>query len=293
MKKIILKYKNSKIKKRFRNNKKFIFPIISIKEDIKNKKIFFLPFQGEFGWYISQFVRRVYCEKALHKVLATEKGHECLFPNVDEFFYDYKNSDDIKDAEKRSLSKSNKFIQNVNNIKEDILKKYPRFKDYTFLDPFIYLNSDILSCNVPIKPVNKYNIKTDIVITPRFRLRSRRRNYKGWSLTIEGLKKKGYSIGSLGKKELSLDYKGLVDIQSWDYGEVDACVELIQNSKLVISTCCGLYQLAILLQKPILLIMNGKLIGPEEFQRNKDVYFKKVSINPNDIIKEVINYFSI
>jgi hypothetical protein len=51
-------------------------------------KHFFLPWQGEFGCFITSFVRAVHTWPSEYKVVACSSGDKCLFPTADEVFHD-------------------------------------------------------------------------------------------------------------------------------------------------------------------------------------------------------------
>ena len=64
----------------------------------KTEYVCFLPWWGEFGWYIMNHVKRVHGYNHSKKIVCIKFGHECLFPSAHDFYYDWPVVPDIKKA---------------------------------------------------------------------------------------------------------------------------------------------------------------------------------------------------
>jgi hypothetical protein len=103
----------------------------------------------------------------------------------------------------------------------------------------------------------------DFTICPRRRKWGHNKNWNGWFTVARELKRAGRTVFAAGAKETS--YLGVQhDDASWAYGRsLDAAIEAMRQTRLVIATDAGLAHLAILVGVPLLLIgSNGGLIAP-------------------------------
>ena len=210
----------------------------------------FLPWMGEFGWYIMNHVKRVHGYNHLKKIVCIKRGHECLFPTASEFYYNWK--DVIPDHKKAGVGKPKEKLEE--RIKEEILAQYG---DVTFLSPQDTSWAEKTSlAEYHFVPENKlnYGLKVDVVITPRKRKLDAQRNFQHWQRLVNALIAKGLSVGACGHVNSSYtDIRGL-KYRSWDYTDVDSDVEMIKKAKVVVSQESGLAYLTMLCEKPLFII---------------------------------------
>jgi hypothetical protein len=215
--------------------------------DLNPPKVCFLPWVGEFGWYIMNHVKRIHGYNSQHKIACIKRGHECLFPTVAEFFYDWQ---DIPPDKKAGVSK---------NPHEEELKARLRdkFGDVLFANPQDTSWEEKTSlANFTFKPVplHNHNFSVDVVIAPRHRRIDPNRNYKNWQKLANRLGKLGYAVAACGTQKESFNLRGV--IRSWNYIDVDTDVEIINKAKVVIVQDSGLAYLAMLCDKPLIIIGN-------------------------------------
>ena len=227
----------------------------------------YLPWRNEFGTLISDFCRWINGQKSDHKIVCCKKGHEALFPSAKDFYYDWEDiSDDWKRGMKTFRSKHQR--QFLDQLTVKLKQEYP---EANIIEHPVHRRTPIRKhCNFIPKPTKLFGISCDIVIAPRFRKYAAHRNYDHWPAVAEGLIKAGYKLGAIGAKDLSLDIDG-IDVKSWDHNDtkfgVNADIELIRSSKLVIATDSGLAHLSILCQAPTKIIYGEEGILPGNNRR--------------------------
>ena len=131
-----------------------------------DNKIIFMSFQGELGWFVL-YIRLIYSLKCVEKVVCCKRGEEFFFPNVTSFIYDYPI---ITSSDKEK--KGTRILPEEIEFKKQFEERYP---DY-FIFHASYWRQFYGLDYVPIEPQKTYNLKCDIVIGPRLRLRRRRKN---------------------------------------------------------------------------------------------------------------------
>jgi ADP-heptose:LPS heptosyltransferase len=248
-------------------------------------RVCFLPWVGEFGWYIMNHVKRVHGYKSPYKIACIKKGHECLFPTVNEFFYNWA---DIPPSKKAGVSKNPRKAALKTKLRE-------KYNNVIFADPQDTSWAEKKSLAkfkfIP-KPSGRHDFKVDVAIAPRRRKVDPLRNYKHWQRLVDRLTKRGYSVAACGTKTESFELEGL-SARSWDYTDVDTDVEIFNSAKIVISQDSGLAYLAMLCGRPII------ILGPcqkdvIELHRNEEAFIRYIRTQEGphrafDKIMELIN----
>ena len=254
----------------------------------KNKYVCFLPFKGEFGWYLMTFVKRVQGYNHDNKIVCIKSGHECLFPKAKQFFYDWQ---DIPDHMKAGIHE--KFDH------EEIIKEKIRIKlntnDIHFCSPSetSWDEKTSLAFNTFI-PQSQHNfgLKTDVVITPRNRKIDPHRNWKqeNWQLVVDKLLEYNITVGVCGASNSTFKLNN-IKYKSYDYIDIDSDIELINNAQLVITQESGLAYLSYLCERPTFIIDHcHKEIA--DLHRNQHIVFIELCFqvwdNPIKLAQEVI-----
>jgi hypothetical protein len=243
----------------------------------QNKYVCFLPFRGEFGWYIQTFVKRIHGYNHHNKIVCTKRGHECLFPSAQRFYYDWQDADDTIKA------------GILSNTDEDLLKKniidYMQTEDIFFLSPSetSWAEKESLA-NITFIPQSLHNLglKTDVVIAPRNRMIDAHRNatQTSWQTLVNELVQQNISVGVCGAANSSFN---LVNIKhkAYEHIDVDSDVELINNAKLIIVHESGMQYLSFLCERPTFCI-DHYLGASSDLHRKLSVPFKLLKNILND-----------
>lgn len=250
---------------------------------LNNKYICFLPFRGEFGWYLVTHVKRVHGFNHTNKITCIKPGHECLFPTAQHFFYDWQ---DCLDEEKAGI---------VLNQDEDIIKE--KIKQIYNTDDISFASSsevsweekDSLANHVFIpQHKNNHNLKVDIAITPRKRKIDTLRNWgcNNWQLVVDHLVQQNITVGVCGTQDTSCSLKNVL-YKSYDYIDIDSDVEMMHSAKLVVTQETGLQYLSFLCKRPTLCIGNYQ---GGDLHKDPHVFFKNVAAHPETLIKEITTY---
>jgi hypothetical protein len=251
-----------------------------------NKYVCFLPFIGEFGWYIQTFVKRIHGYNHSNKIVCTKKGHECLFPSAQQFYYDWK---DVDDNIKMGI---------LSNIDENVVKN--KIIDYMQTDDIFFLSPSETSweeketlANITFIPQSLHNLglKTDVVIAPRNRVVDARRNDKqeNWQILVNELLQKNISVGVCGAANSSFNLDNIKH-KSYDHIDVDSDVELINNAKLAIVHESGMQYLSFLCEKPTFCI-DHYLGESSNLHRKPSVIFKELKYflgSPKKLVDEIM-----
>jgi hypothetical protein len=259
---------------------------------METDSVFFLPWQGEFGCYITSFIRAVHTWPSAKKTVACLRGHECLFPSAEGFYHDY---EELVPARRRSGSSATRWVrQHLDLLQERILAGHPHYREHTFVMPFMKYDcfssaQEVITARFVPRIVPRH-LATDVVITPRLRAVHTERNLGFWQEVVDGLKAHGLSVGAVGQKDTSLSLSN-VDINSWDFEGIDACIEMMQNAKIVVAQNTGLAHLAVFLEAPMIMMHSSDgMICWMEQQRNKRVFFKIIPADPRLAINEALEY---
>ena len=250
----------------------------------------FLPFIGEFGWYIMTYVKRFHYFDHQNKMVCCKPGHECLFPTASGYYYDWQ---DVSDSCKAGILQNEK----EDEIKAGILSfnlKHMNYADTHFVSPSEVSwdeKASLAAFNFIPQARKDHSISADIVIAPRNRTIDAQRNWTKdkWQTVVDALVAKGITVAICGTKETSFDLNG-VSHRSWDYIDVDTDVELMNKAKLVIVQESGLAYLSYLCKRPTILMDHPHEIGA--LHRNPDVFYKNVNAwsNPQLLIDAIVAF---
>ena len=236
-------------------------------------KVCFLPWSGEFGWYLMVHVRRVHKHNADYKIVCCAPGEECLYPTANEFYH---YTDFTPDCQKRHGKPISQ--QDAAEIKSYFKQRGDR--GITYIDAaFDRKGSQYRYEAVQVQPAPQTarNIKTDILVAPRLRagLDEDRRNLGYWDDIVRALADKGHKVGLIGSKELSYDINIDGVVRSWDISDtVDCIVDMMYNTGMVISSNSGMAHLAILCQTVPLCVLGHK--GGPAFTWMKGQWSQKI-----------------
>lgn len=219
----------------------------------KTDYVCFMPWLGEFGWYIMNHVKRIHGYNHPNKIICIKKGHECLFPTAKHFFYDW---EDVPDTQKAGVGVVSAAEAEI--IKEKVTRQFGS-SSITFISPSDTSweeKTSLAHFHFNPKPLENHGFQTDVVIAPRKRRIDRLRNLTCWQKLIDRLTAQGLTVSACGNLEASVtDLSGL-KYKSWDYTDVDSDVELIQSAKVFVGQESGLMYLAMLCEKPLFILDN-------------------------------------
>ncbi|HUT93890.1 MAG TPA: hypothetical protein VMY37_30785 [Thermoguttaceae bacterium] len=254
-------------------------------------KHFFLPWQGEFGCFITSFIRAVHTWPSEYKVVACRPGYECLFPTANEFFFDY--SQILPDRKKRGRSARPWVRKRLQDLEASIRSRHPEYAAFEFVLPFMkyhcYRDTDVVTTR--FRPViAEQGLATDVVITPRNRRYVAKRNLPFWQEIVDALKQEGYSVGIVGHPDTTVQLQN-VDLLSWHHGDMEPSIDLIRNSKIVLAQNTGVAHLCVFLAEPMLLMLSSKgMLCWMEAQRDPNVFFKTITPDPVIAVRESLAY---
>lgn len=253
--------------------------------------ICFLPFRGEFGWYLCSYVRMIhrYNGYANTKIVCIKPGHECLFPSANAFFYDWK---DIPDEHKAGIIS----MEDEGEIKRKVIEQFGQ-EDIEFISPSI-VNWDnrhtFFQYNFVPQPMVKRNLTVDVVITPRKRKIDPHRNWDctNWQIVVNELVKKGYTVGVCGTKDTSCELQNVLH-KSYDHTDIDSDVELMMGAKLVITQESGLQYLSFMCRRPTFCIGHYHKDHGADLYRDLSVPFRELGEpagNPYWTIDQIVSF---
>jgi len=223
---------------------------IPVLEQIKrgsNQPCVFLPFMGEFGFFINTFIRFVHYFKCPKKIVCCRHGEEIFFPSADEFIYDW---DDFQKDEKRLGANIPQGDAKYKKLKQDFHKRYPHHQLIEVGHEISYRFVQFMP--IPLDPFCE-EIDVDVVIGPRNRGRDSQRNYPRdkWQKIIDSLKE--YKVGIVGHPDTTFDFPE-VAVRNWEYERpLDALVTMLKNCRLFISTDTGTSHIAAMCGCPMLI----------------------------------------
>lgn len=249
----------------------------------------FLPFRGELGWYLMSYVRMIHGYDHPNKIVCIKRGHECLFPTAQNFFYDWS---DIPDDHKAGVIP----MDDEEEIKDRIMLQFPHdqisFVSHTTID-WGNRHSFTEHSFIP-ESKSKFGFKVDVVITPRQRKIDVLRNWhcSYWQILVNALVAKGLVVGLCGTKETSCELEN-VQYKSYEYIDIDSDVELMNSAKLVVTQESGLQYLSFLCKRPTFCV--GHYMGDmgSDLYRDFSVPFKElkhVVDYPELLVDEVLNF---
>jgi hypothetical protein len=204
----------------------------------------FLPWRNEFGTLMMHHVRRIHGHTAKSKIVCCRKGEEVLFPSANEFYYDWEEVPDV--ARGRQLTQSSANHRYLVRLASRLERQFPHATPH-----LPDLCRPTRESDFTPKPRWIRGLKTDIVIGARLRQHVPERNFHHWQAVVDGLIAEGLSVSVVGREEVTVPISGL-QIRSWDYDDLDAAIELLQNCRLFLGTDSGVTHMAVLAGVPIL-----------------------------------------
>lgn len=212
----------------------------------------FLPWYGEFGWYIMNHVKRVHGYNHSKKIVCLKRGHECLFPSAYGFYYC---GNPYPDGKRAGVGRVHKVEED--KIRRDIKEIYG--ESVRFIRPqdtSWQEKKSLAKIHFVPQSRNNFGLDVDVVITPRKRQIDRLRNFRHWQKLINMLTNNGLTVGACGSKESSQLGLERLKHKSWDYVDIDSDIEMITKSKVVVSQESGLAYLTMLCEKPLMILDN-------------------------------------
>lgn len=279
-------------------------PILSCMLEPESNPVVFLPNHGEFGATIDKLIKIVSYKQSPHKVVCCKKGEESLFPDANEFYYDW--DDFVEDEYKWGLfAQPRKKNPNRHKHKENLSLEFEKIKKH-FGDKFAYIHmwpfsrDDVFSkyshlFRVELKSKLNEIKKVNVVISPRLRSSRPENNFLGWDYVCKRLKDKGYSIGCVGSANGSMKIKES-SINSWDYGDnSSACISMLKNCDLYLGLDTGVSHLASMISCPIIVFSHAnQKYYLTSFMKNLTTnYFKDLGknvANVDYIVNEVVSF---
>lgn len=200
----------------------------------EGQRVLFTPFEGETGWLLMHVVRFCWFHKAAYKIACIKPGQECLFPNVDEFHYDW--VEKVPDHERVGT-----------NRKHNYLTDYPqviaRFPDCIAVDTGGLSHTQELypyhiNQRIPIVPLKHQGLKVDVCLGVRNRqFLPSKNNGVQMQWIADQLTAAGLSFAVIGASGSGCDLQGQQFI-SGTYGW-DGAIEALQCCQCFIGSDSG------------------------------------------------------
>lgn len=236
------------------------------------------------------YIRIVHNYKAKEKIVMCPVDHQCLFPSASSFIEGSRLWEDrqIRGCGCRGRAEA------VSKLADSLGQQFP---GYEIVSPCVKLHTGMFPhvAQIRFRPQIKqpHGLKPDIIITPRKRNSYAHKNWPYWQEVVDYIKGLGLTVGIVGQEDTCFQLKN-IDMCSWDYGGLEASVEMMMNSKLVVSTNTGPLHLAIFLERPTIAIMNAMgCVYEMERQRNPAVFFKKTPPDLVSVTNKIKGYFKI
>lgn len=197
------------------------------------------PFRGEFGIMLRFHACAV---RAMPRpvLVAHEEGLEALYPDCKRIIVPT-NDDSLR---RWTYAHDDSF---VNNWKE-------RMGNHTVMMPDKDKPLPIQPFTpVPVRKQLCEGCEYDVVICPRKRAYGSNKNWDAWHHVTDVLKALGLRVFAAGLEETS--YPVDAHARAWDYPRpLDATIQAMSQSKVVLATASGLSLLALLVGKPLVLV---------------------------------------
>jgi hypothetical protein len=251
----------------------------------KTDAVCFLPWTGEFGWYIMNWVKRFHGFSHPCKIACIKSGHECLFPSASHFFYDWIDSHDDTRAGVGSYSA----VDELSRLVRARFGESIHFADQG--ETGWEEKTSLAQVSFVPEPRHAYDLKVDVVLAPRKRNVDAWRNMPPtyWAAIVAHLRSKNLRVGVCGSRETSYDLDG-IDGRSWDHLDVDADIYMLRNAKMVIAQESGMAYLAYLCKCPTIVVDNyHAAVG--DLHRAPEVYFRTCP-TLEGTLAEVDGYFA-
>jgi len=249
-----------------------------------NKNIFFLPYLQSYDIYYHQTIREIISMKPDYSVVCCLPGHECLFNRCNECFTDW-----------ISMIENDKNIANLNyqdycNIKAKVIKKYPKYKNFSFCVPdWKRRKGNLKDINYTmVFPYIRHALICDIAIAPIKIDYMKDQGYAFWKNILNYFKQQNKIIACVGENKKDYCFIKDFNFYSWDFGVIDPIVEIMKQAKLNITTNERLCLLGSLIEAPQVVIKTktNTIVDEQTIkqQSNKKIKLKFISMNIEDII---------
>lgn len=211
------------------------------------KRVFVLPFRGEFGIKLLRHVCRVHGIRHSRKIVVCEPGDEALFPSAESYVICTPNDDDRRREMPRDDSLFTKAA--MSQIVVPLMEPGDGVVWPLFDGPRAYFT--------PIPHVSPDpHPDWDIIVCPRLRRYGMTKNWLHWTALVEMfLSRTDLKVAAAGARESS-DLALERDVSCAWAGDrpLDRTISWMRRAKLVIATDTGLAHLAVWCGRPLLLI---------------------------------------
>jgi hypothetical protein len=140
-----------------------------------------------------------------------------------------------------------------------------------------------------LKPTVIQHARADVLVAPRLRELAPERNYPHWPEIAAALAANGYTVGVIGRPDISLPIPA-AQVRSWDFQWPDnAVVELMKTCRLYIGTDTGPTHLAGLLSTPTLAFRDsGYLWAAHQASRGPWIEVPDGWKYPEDVVEQAL-----
>ena len=251
--------------------------------DGEKDAVVILPFLGEFGWKIIDFVRYVHWHPAKQKIVCCERGEECLYPSVTGFFYEWKHPhpDNVRCGSGAwAVSGSHAFGDD--ELRPRLANKYPDHAIVRYIEGECPWHASDLIKFMPHASGSNLN-PVDIAIAVRKREFVHLGNYQHWHEMATVFRSLKFTVGLLGHPETSFtDVPS--DEQSWNHhvGPTAGAVDMLAHCKFYIGTDTGLSHLAALMDVPSFIFRYGHPGAPNLMGMYKRANQSSVTTLPDE-----------
>ena len=208
----------------------------------------FLPCRGEFGWIVMAHAPQVHAAIEPGDMVCCLPGLEAIYPGAASYFH----VEPLHDREQAGMSLRDPGLaplaQTLQSHHPDaqLIAPCPKAPRRYFLPA----------------PTSVYGLACDVVVCPRRRGYGADKNWPHWQEATDRLIDRGLRVFAAGTKASSFDLRGVP--RAWDYDRpLDATIEAMSSSHLVLATDSGLAHLAVMCGRPLLMISHGEgLVAP-------------------------------
>lgn len=282
-------------------------------------RVIFLPWVGEFGCFIKDWLPYIQAYRAQCKTICCKPGEEIFFPSAADFiFYEKNPIPDFMREHNRYAEYTGEYKLTIDNLIENcktILKEKIRNlgeENFIFIEPFDWGIEDkdhpLYKVKIPFESPDLNSIHVDypeVIICCRKRLVRSERNWPYWNDIFNFLKLHNLSFGIAGEEETS--YSG-GNHHLWNYSPEfrnKILISWLKNCKFVITTDTSIAHLAARMNIPLFLFWlspmeeNKKIVKPQiNYIKNTHQGILKICDpnlwdKPNEIIKELSNFLII
>jgi len=214
----------------------------------KNITKIYLPWLGEFGSEVLKYASIVYADKG-EKIVIHEEGKEAIYPEATKRVVIPKIPEDQRHCARSPLQV---------DVWKEIKHEYGT--GFEYVEPTTTPHSLPMEFFHP-QPKERYDIKTDIVIFPRWRHTVKVMNWPHWEKLVDILTHSGYSVFAAGAGDMSFDLNCPC---AWDYDrELDASICAIENSQLRIGLMTALQLISLMCERsPWVILSPDRMKAP-------------------------------